>query len=313
MVYNTGMEKSEEYKSGFVAIVGRPNVGKSTLMNRIMGQKIAAVSPRPQTTRRQQLGILTLDDAQVIFTDTPGIHQARHKLGNFMNEEAVIAFEDSDLILFMVDGSVDLDPEDLFLAELLKKSIKYLPVLLILNKSDQVDPEKKSALGEKYQALAPESKLIWISATEGDGVAELVGEIIAELPEHPPFFPPDQITDLYERDLAADLVREAALIILRDEIPHGIAVRIDEFTERENDVVYIEATIFVERDSQKGIVIGEKGQMIKRLGTEARKSIEEMSGRRAFLRLRVKVRKNWRNDENSLRLFGFRGKGKGIM
>jgi len=306
------MEYSEEFKSGFVAIIGRPNVGKSTLMNRIMGQKIAAVSPRPQTTRRQQLGILTLDDAQIIFTDTPGIHHARHKLGNFMNEEAMIAFKDSDLILFLVEGSVNPDPEDLFLAELLKKSIKYLPILLILNKADRVDPGKKAALEEKYQALAPDSKLIWVSAMNGDGVAEVVEGIIAELPVHPPFFPPDQVTDLYERDLAADLIREATLIILRDEIPHGIAVRIDEFSERENEVAYIEATLFVERDSQKGIVIGEKGRMIKRLGTEARRSIEEMSGRKVYLRLRVKVRKNWRNDEKSLRLFGFRGKGKGI-
>ena len=266
------MENSEEFKSGFVAIVGRPNVGKSTLMNRIMGQKIAAVSPRPQTTRRQQLGILTLDDAQVIFTDTPGIHMARHKLGNFMNEEAVLAFEDSDMILFLVDGSVDPDPEDLFLADLLIKSIKYLPILLILNKADHAESEGRAVLEAKYKALAPMSKLIWISAMNGEGVAELMEEIIGELPVHPPFFPPDQVTDLYERDLAADLIREAALIILRDEIPHGIAVRIDEFTERENDVTYIEATIFVERDSQKGIVIGEKGRMIKRLGTEAREN-----------------------------------------
>jgi GTP-binding protein Era len=306
------MEYSENFRSGFVAIIGRPNVGKSTLMNRIMGQKIAAVSPRPQTTRRQQLGILTLDDAQIIFTDTPGVHQARYKLGNYMNEEAVMAFEDSDLILFLVDGSVYPDPEDLFLADLLQKSIKYLPILLILNKADRVDVDKKATLEEKYQAMVPHSKPIWVSAIQGDGITELVSAIIADLPEHPPFFPEDQVTDLYERDLAADLIREAALIILRDEIPHGIAVRIDEFAERENDVAYIEATLFVERESQKGIVIGEKGRMIKRLGTEARKSIEEMSGRKVFLRLRVKVRKNWRNDENSLRLFGFRGKGKGL-
>jgi len=306
------MENHLEFRSGFIAILGRPNVGKSTLMNAFLRQKIAAVSPRPQTTRRQQLGILTLDQAQLIFTDTPGVHAARHKLGNYMNEEAVLALDDSDLILFIVDASVEPDPEDLLLAELLRKAGSATPIFLVLNKTDQVDPEKRDQILSQYQPLVPAAIPVWISAEQGNGVFELVDMIIDKLPEHPPFFPPDQITDLYERDLVADLVREAALNILRDEVPHGIAVRIDEFKERDNDGAYIEATIFVERDSQKGIVIGEGGRMIKRLGTEARKSIEEMSGRKVYLRLRVKVRKNWRNDDAALRLFGFRGKGKGL-
>ena len=310
--YNKGMENELEFRSGFVAILGRPNVGKSTLMNAVLKQKIAAVSPRPQTTRRQQLGILTLDNAQVIFTDTPGVHAARHKLGNYMNEEALIALEDSDLILFMVDASVEPDPEDLLLAEMLRKAGPATPIFLVLNKTDQADPESRDQILAMYQPLVPAARPVWVSAMQGNGVFELVDLVIAELPEHPPFFPPDQITDLYERDLVADLVREAALNILRDEVPHGVAVRIDEFKERDNDGAYIEATIFVERDSQKGIVIGEGGRMIKRLGTEARKSIEEMSGRKVYLRLRVKVRKNWRNDDAALRLFGFRGKGKGL-
>lgn len=303
------MENIEEYKSGFVAIVGRPNVGKSTLINALMGQKIAAVSPRPQTTRRQQLGILTTDTAQIIFTDTPGIHHARHKLGNFMNEEAILALEDSDLILFLVDGAVSPDPEDILLAEILRDLNRRTPTLLGINKMDRVG--NKSYV-EEYKALVPSAIVHEISALNGTGVANLVGEIEAQLPDHPPFFPPDQITDLYERDIAADLIREAALNILRDEVPHSIAVRIDEFTERENDVAYIEATLFVERDSQKGIVIGAGGAMVKQIGTEARKSIEDMSGRKVFLRLRVKVRKNWRNDVKSLNLFGFQGTGKGL-
>jgi GTP-binding protein Era len=306
------MDNHHEFKSGFVAIVGRPNVGKSTLLNAFMGQKIAAVSPRPQTTRRQQLGILTTHDAQIIFTDTPGIHHAKHKLGNYMNEEAVIALEDSDVIVFIVDGSVSPDPEDQLLAGFLREVGGAVPIILAMNKIDKLDLGKKDSYFEDYQALVPRAKLLRISALMGQGLDELLGTISGELPEHPPFYPLDQITDLYEREIAADLIREAALNILRDEVPHSVAVRIDEFSERENGNAYIEATLFVERDSQKGIVIGAGGKMIKNLGTAARESIEEMSGRRVFLRLRVKVRKNWRNDEKSLRLFGFQGKGKGI-
>ena len=306
------MENHIEFRSGFVAIVGRPNVGKSTLLNALMGQKIAAVSPRPQTTRRQQLGILTMDEAQIIFTDTPGIHHARYKLGNYMNEEAVIALEDSDVVVFIVDGTVTPDEEDLLLADLLKRVGSSVPILMAMNKIDDQEGGNKDLFLKDYQSLVPRAETFQISALNGDGLDELLAAILAELPEHPPFYPPDQITDLYEREIAADLIREAALNILKDEVPHGIAVRIDEYKERENGNAYIEATLFVERDSQKGIVIGAGGQMIKKLGIEARKSIEEMSGRKVFLRLRVKVRKNWRNDDRSLRLFGFHGKGKGI-
>ena len=306
------MENDQEFKSGFVAIIGRPNVGKSTLLNQLMGQKIAAVSPRPQTTRRQQLGILTTDEMQIIFTDTPGIHHAKHKLGNYMNEEAVIALEDSDVAVFIVDGSVTPDPEDYLLADVLRQVGGNVPVILVMNKMDQVDFSNNENFREAYQSLVPNASILEISALKGDDLDELLAAIAVELPEHPPFYPLDQITDLYEREIAADLIREAALIILRDEVPHSIAIRIDEFTERENGNAYIEATLFVERDSQKGIVIGTGGKMIKNLGIEARKSIEEMSGRRVFLKLRVKVRKNWRNDVKSLRLFGFQGKGKGL-
>lgn len=301
-----------EFKSGFVAVVGRPNVGKSTLINALLGQKVTAVSPRPQTTRRQQLGILTTDQAQIIFTDTPGVHHAKHKLGNYMNEEAVFALEDCDLVLFIVDGSVEPDDEDLLLAEVLREAKRDLPLILALNKTEILTGEASSLAEDVYLKLAPKADVISISALTGRNLDKLMDKIIAYLPEHPPFYPPDQITDLYEREIAADLIREAALIILRDEVPHAIAVRIDEFTERGEEGAYIEGTIFVERESQKGIVVGAKGSMIKRISTAARKSIEEMSGRKVFLRLRVKVRKNWRNDEKSLGLFGFRGRGKGI-
>jgi GTP-binding protein Era len=301
-----------EYKSGFVAVVGRPNVGKSTLINALMGQPITAVSPRPQTTRRQQLGILTNDLAQIIFTDTPGVHHAKHKLGNYMNEEAVLALEDSDVILFIVDGSVEPDAEDVLLADILKELKHDVPVILALNQTEGF-PEEALSLGQElYKNLVPQADVISISALSHINLDELLGKIIGYLPEHLPFYPPDQITDLYEREIAADLIRAAALIILRDEVPHAIAVRIDEYTERGDQGAYIDGTLFVERESQKGIVVGAGGKMIKRISTEARKAIEEMSGRKVYLRLRVKVRKNWRNDEKSLGLFGFRGKGKGI-
>jgi GTP-binding protein Era len=285
-------------------------VGKSTLINALLGQKVAAVSPRPQTTRRQQLGILTLDDAQIIFTDTPGIHHPKHKLGNYMNEEAIIAIEDCDLVLFLVDVSVEPHSEDKLIADTLKELKRRVPVIMGLNKVDLVD---ENALEDRiidYQALVPQAHLITLSATLLENLPLLLDAVIENLPQSPPFYPLDQITDRYERDIAADLIREAALNILRDEVPHGIAIRIDEFTERGDTGAYIEATMFVERDSQKGIAIGDGGKMIKRISTAARLEIERMSGRKVFLRLRVKVRKNWRNDDRSLRLFGFRGKVK---
>ncbi len=303
------MEKKPEYKAGFVAVAGRPNVGKSTLINALLGQKVAAVSPRPQTTRKQQLGILTLDDAQIIFTDTPGIHHAKHKLGAMMNKEASHALKDSDVVLFMVDSSVEPHDEDHLISDTLKELNLNIPVFLVLNKIDRLNNEELESRSNLYRELAPQAEMISVSAIQRKNLPTLVEAVVNILPENPPFFPLDQVTDHYERDIAADLIRESALNILRDEVPHGIAIRVDEYTERGDSGAYIEATMFVERDSQKGIVIGDKGRMIKRISTAARVEIEKMSGRKVFLQLRVKVRKNWRNDERALRLFGFRGKG----
>lgn len=293
------------YKSGFIAVMGRPNVGKSTLVNALLGQKVAAVSPRPQTTRKQQLGILNLENSQLIFIDTPGIHQPLHRLGEKMNAEAQAALEHCDLILFIVDASCMPNPEDLILANLLHKLNRPDNIILVLNKIDQISQEEIQSNQEAYQAILPGIKPIYISATKGINLDKLLERMIALLPEGMPFYPVDQVTDLYERDLAADLIREACLIYLRDEIPHGIAVRIDEYKERNEKGAYIEATLFVEKDTHKGIVIGENGQMLKQIGKHARHEIEEMSGRSIYLRLRVKVRKNWRNDENLLGRFGF--------
>lgn len=297
----------EEFKSGFVAVVGQPNVGKSTLINAFMGQKIAAVTPRPQTTRKQQLGILSSENAQIIFTDTPGIHIVKHKLGNYMNEEALMALEDSDVVLFLVDVSRLPDAADEMIGEALSK-LKHTPIVLGLNKVDLISDDDLATNTEAYLSLVNPLHVQNISARKNQNLDELLDVLISQLPENPPFFPDDQITDAYERDLAADLIRESALIILRDEVPHGIAVRINEFTERGDTGAYIAATMLVERDSQKGIVIGHKGKMIKQLSTRARQEIEKMSGRKVFLELRVKVRKNWRNDEKVLKSFGFKNR-----
>jgi GTP-binding protein Era len=304
-------------KSGFVAVMGRPNVGKSTLINALVGQKVAAVSPRPQTTRRQQLGILTLENSQVIFVDTPGVHRPRHKLGENMNQLAQEALEDCDLVLFMVDASQEPTEDDQLLADLLS-SLKHTPPLIfVLNKVDLISPELQLRRQADYEHLLPSryisserSKTLYVSATRGDNRQNLLDEILARLPENSPFFPEDQVTDLFEREIAGDLIREAALIHLREEVPHGINVRVDEFTERNDQGAFIAATIFVEKESHKPIVIGQAGSMLKKIGTAARQEIEAMSGRKVFLQLRVKVRKNWRDDEKALKQFGFLSKPK---
>jgi len=296
------------HKSGFIAVMGRPNVGKSTLLNRLLQQTIAAVSPKPQTTRLQQLGILTLPEGQLIFIDTPGLHFPKHKLGEFMNQDALQALEDADLALLILDGSAPPNQEDKIFGEALRELKQKPPVFLVLNKIDKLDSKELLDRTAQYQALLPDTTLIPISATAGDNLDQLESMVLEILPEGPLLYPEDQVTDLYEREIAADLIRAAAMRLLQKELPHVIAVRMDEYTERDDGSAYIEATIFVERDSQKGILIGEKGNMIKKIGSSARKEIESMSGRKVFLRLRVKVKKNWRNDLNALRLFGFKKK-----
>jgi GTP-binding protein Era len=298
------MEK--KHKSGFIAVMGRPNVGKSTLLNRLLGQTIAAVSPKPQTTRLQQLGILTLPAAQLIFIDTPGLHHPQHKLGEKMNQDALLALEDADLVLLVLDGSTPPGEEDLIVKDALSQVDPKTPILLALNKSDKIPPQELEDRIAGYQALNPGASLVSISALTGQNLDELEDLLIQLLPQGPQLYPEDQVTDLYERDIAADLIRASAMNLLEKELPYLIAVRIDEFKEREGGNAYIKATLFVERDSQKGIVIGQGGKMIKKIGSAARQSIEEMSDRKVYLNLRVKVKKNWRNDPNALRLFGFK-------
>lgn len=285
--------------------MGRPNVGKSTLINALLQQKIAAVSPRPQTTRKRQMGILTTGEVQAIFVDTPGVHKPLHKLGENMNQEAIDALQECDVILFLVDASQPLHVEDQMLADHIRAAGRRAPILLALNKIDSVDADALQANQAAFEGLLPGIESLPISATRGDNLDRLIQILTGWLPEGMPFFPEEQVTDLYERDIAADLIREAALNLLRDEVPHGIAIRIDQFLEREDSGAYIEATLFVERESHKGIVIGQNGNMLKKIGTAARLAFEAASGRKVFLRLRVKVRKNWRNDEKVLRSFGY--------
>lgn len=293
-------------KAGFVALAGRPNVGKSTLINALLGQKIAAVSPKPQTTRKRQLGILTEPRGQIVFIDTPGIHKPMHKLGRAMNWEAVQAFEDADVVLFMVDLSRMPHEEDALVAQRIQQGAANLPVVMALNKVDLVGEDVRALRREQYQALLPDAHPVEISALTGQGLMDLLDALFERLPYSPPYYDENTLTDLYERDIAADLIREAALLHLRDEVPHAIAVRIDEYKERGERGAYIAATIFVERDSQKAIVIGKGGSMLKQIGTTARQAIEAMSGRKVYLDLRVKVSKNWRNDVRRLQQFGYR-------
>jgi GTPase len=301
-----------DFRSGFIAIIGRPNVGKSTLVNALLGQKIAAVSPKPQTTRKRQLGILTSNSYQLVFVDTPGIHVARHKLGQFLNKEAEEALAGVDVALWLVDSSVRPTDEDKQIGLLLNSLPRRTPLVLAANKMDLVSAEAMTRNLEAYQAsVKKDAKVISISAAQNQNLNELVELLVSLCPFRAPEYDEDQVTDSYERDIAADLIREACLNKLRDEVPHGVGVRVDEFTERENGMLYIGATIFVERDSQKGILIGEGGNMLKAIGSAARKEIEEMGGRKVFLELRVKVLKDWRNDENAMQRLGYRmGKKK---
>ena len=297
------------FKSGFIAIAGKPNVGKSTLTNVLLGQPIAGVSAKPQTTRKRQLAIRTTADYQMIFVDTPGLHAPKDKLSQIINSEAVSALSDADLILFLVDGSQKPDEEDRKLADLVHEAQKEDSALLVINKIDIVDGKTLNAHRKLYQALFPEAPVVQISAQTGKGIGELIDSLIERLPEGPMYFPEEQITQTYERDIAAELIRAACMDLLEDELPYSIAVHTDEYSERENGVVYIKATIFVERDAQKAIVIGRNGEMIKRIGTLARTEIEAMNGKKVFLDLYVKTRKNWKNDPAFLREVGLSGKG----
>lgn len=296
---------SQAHKSGFISIIGRPNVGKSTFLNRVIGQKIAIMSDKPQTTRNKVQGVLTTNDAQFIFIDTPGIHKPKHKLGDFMMKVAQNTLKEVDVILFMVNAQEGYGRGEEFILEKFQ-SIKT-PIFLVINKIDQVHPDKLMTLIESYKEKYDFSEIIPISALEGNNVETLLEQIKKYIPEGPQYYPADQVTDHPERFIVSELIREKALHLTREEIPHSLAVLIDKMERKEEkDVVHVMATIIVERDSQKGIVIGKQGKMLKEIGQRARLDIENLLGSKVFLELWVKVQKDWRNKMTQLRDFGFR-------
>ena len=299
------------HRSGFVAVVGRPNVGKSTLMNQLLGHKVAIVSPRPQTTRTCIRGILTRPDAQIIFVDTPGLHKPLHKLGEVMVAAAASAIPDADVVLFVVDVSVMPTEEDQMIARMIRQRTSH-PVILVLNKMDLLPPERVKPHTEAYWALVPDhAGWMMTIATEAVNLDKLLDMVIAHLPEGPRYYPGDLITDQTEREIAAELIREQVLRFTREEVPHSVAVVVEEYKERETGGVYIAATIYVEKESQKGILIGAGGQMLRRIGTAAREEIERMVGGKVYLDLWVKVSKNWRRDLQRVRRMGYKLPGGG--
>lgn len=293
----------KEFKSGFVAIIGRPNVGKSTLMNQVIGQKIAIMSDKPQTTRNKIHGVYTADNMQIVFLDTPGIHKRQSKLGDFMNMTALNTLREVEAVLFLVDAAEGMGGGDRFIAEQLK-DVKT-PVILVLNKIDQIEPEALLPLIEQYSKLHEFAEIVPISAKLGNNVNTLLDQVKKYLPVGPQYYPEDQITDHPEQFVIAELVREKILHMTREEVPHSIAVTIEDMRAEENGTVYVSAVIYVERDSQKGIIIGKQGALLKEVGKRARHDIERLLGSKIFLELWVKVKKDWRNQDRVLRDLGF--------
>lgn len=295
-------------KSGFVSLVGRPNAGKSTLLNRFVGQKVAIVSDKPQTTRHRIIGVHNGPDHQIVFIDTPGIHKPMHRMNRRMVDTATDTLREADVVVLVVDATVKPGTGDEFVVELLKRS--KASVILALNKVDAVHKPRLLPMMQRYAAVMPFKAIVPISALTGDGERDLIREIVAALPEGEPLYPDDYLTDQTERGLTAEIIREKVLHNTRDELPYTTAVLIDKFEEPSGPkgLTRIFASILVENDSQKPIVVGKGGEMIKRIGTEARQDIERMLDGRVYLELHVKVRTDWRDDERLLDEMGLRGR-----
>ena len=297
------MAEQEKFHSGFVAIIGRPNVGKSTLLNHIVGQKIAITSPKPQTTRNRILGIQNLENAQVLFVDTPGIHEAHSPLNRYMVDQARSAALDVDVVLWLVEADRPVDTYPM-IPKLLEKSKS--PVLLVINKIDTISKDKLLPLIATYSKICPFASIVPISALKGDGVDALMDEIPQLLPEGPRYYPEDQLTDVPERFIAAEMIREQILMRTKDEVPYGVAILVERFQENPvKNMVGIDAVINVERDSQKGILIGKGGTMLRQIGQGARKEIERMLGIKVHLQLFVRVQKNWTSSGRMMKEFGY--------
>ncbi len=291
------------FKSGFVAVVGRPNVGKSTLLNALLGQKVAIVSNKPQTTRNTVQCVLTRKDAQIVFLDTPGLHKPLHKLGEFMMKSAFRALEDVDLVLWLVEAGQWTITEEHILGEL--SDVKH-PVVLVVNKSDLISSVDKDDFIQQVMEKRDFAAVVSVSALEGTNLTELVDTIVERFEEGPMYYPEDWLTDHPERFVIAEFIREELLARTEEEIPHSIAVDVDEIKEdSRGDLLRIRATIYVERESQKGIVIGKRGHLLKQVGIGARKQIEGLLGIKVYLDLWVKVKKDWRNKPGALKEFGY--------
>jgi len=295
---------TKSFKSGFVAIVGRPNVGKSTFMNYVLGQKIAIMSDKAQTTRNKIQGVYTKDNAQIVFLDTPGIHKPKHELGEFMVKSAYSALKEVDAVLFMVNVSEKRGPGDDFIIEKLK-GIKT-PIFLVLNKIDLVTPEVLLERVESYKDALDFAGVFPISVLQGNNVNELMEALINALPEGPQYYPADQITDHPEYFVVSELIREKILQLTQEEIPHSVAVTVDKMQKDEFDKVHVYANIIVERKSQKGIIIGKGGRLLKEIGTRARRDIQQLLGNKVYLELWVKVEKDWRKRKSNLQEYGYR-------
>ncbi len=296
--------KKSAFRSGFAAIIGRPNVGKSTMMNQMLGQKVAIMSDKAQTTRNKIHGVYTTDEVQIVFLDTPGIHKPKSKLGEYLNKEASSALEEVDVILLLVDAADGLGAGDKFIIEQLKGT--KTPVFLVLNKIDKVHPEDLLPIIASYQALYEFAEFVPISALNGNNVSTLLNVISGYLDEGPQYYPDDQVTDHPEQFICAELVREKILHLTHEEIPHSVAVAIEDMRVEDNGIVSISAVIYVERASQKGIVIGKQGALLKQVGQLARLDIERLLGSKIFLELWVKVKKDWRNQDRVLKDLGFK-------
>lgn len=298
------MNSGKGFKSGFVAVVGRPNVGKSTLINALIDDKIVIVSDKAQTTRNRIVCVYTDEKKQIVFMDTPGIHKPKHKLGEFMVDQAVDSLREVEAVLFVVAANEKRGPGDNFVIEQLKKV--NVPVFLIVNKIDTMEKQDLLEAIVSYENSYPFEAVVPISAKEKDNIEEVVNLLETHLPEGPKYFPDDMITDQPERLIISDIVREKILLQTHDEIPHAIAVDVDEMKTREDGTTYVRATIYVERDSQKGIIIGKQGTMLKTIGRQARGDVERLLATKVFLDLWVKVKKDWRNKSGMLSELGYR-------
>ncbi|GAA5421054.1 GTPase Era [Tetragenococcus halophilus] len=293
-----------EHKSGFVAIIGRPNVGKSTLLNRIVGQKIAIMSDKAQTTRNKIQGVYTTENMQIVFIDTPGIHKPKHRLGDYMVNEAYGALQEVEAVLFMVNADEKRGKGDNLIIERLQKL--DVPVFLVVNKIDKIHPDDLLAVIQDYATQMDFAEVVPLSATQGNNFETLMQLLEEQIPEGPQYFPKDQITDHPEYFIVSELVREKVLLFTQEEIPHSVAVVVDSMKRDENDKIRIQATINVERDSQKGIIIGKGGKMLKQIGIRARQDMEKMLGDKVYLELWVKVQKDWRDKQRTLDDFGYK-------